>query len=338
MRTLLLLVLVLLGLLPGTAPPSAALPLAPGPEGLPAGVLPVPGGLVTPFRPPPEPWLPGHRGVDLAAEPGDPVHAAAAGIVTYAGLIAGRGVVVVDHGALRTTYEPVSAGVGVGQRVEVGEVLGVLQAGHAGCAPVSCLHWGLRRGEEYLDPLLLPVTSSGAGIRLVAEAEVGAAERDAAARAAAEALARAAGVAATSGDGPAGTRSVGTWLAPVAGPVTSPFGMRVHPVTGVYKLHDGVDYGASCGSPIRAPLGGVVTEVVWHPAYGWRARVDHGTVDGRRLVTSFNHALSYSVRPGQSVAPGQVLGAVGSTGWSTGCHLHLMAWQDGRLVDPARLR
>lgn len=337
MRSLLLLTVLVLGLSAAAPLPAAALPRASGPEGLPAGVLPVSGGLLTPFRPPPEPWLSGHRGVDLAGVPGERVLAAAAGIVTYTGRIAGRGVVVVDHGALRTTYEPVEAAVTTGQHIEAGTALGTLQAGHATCAPAACLHWGLRRGEEYLDPMLLPVASPATRVRLVAEDAVGAARRTAAARAAAELLAATSGSGAGTIGGSDRTQSGGGWLAPVNGPLTSPFGMRVHPVTGVYKLHDGVDYGAACGSPIRVPLDGTVTEVTRHPAYGWRARVDHGTVDGRRLVTSFNHAQAYSVRAGQQVGRGQAIGTVGSTGWSTGCHLHLMAWQDGELVDPTRL-
>jgi murein DD-endopeptidase MepM/ murein hydrolase activator NlpD len=83
------------------------------------------------------------------------VLAAGAGQVSYAGLLAGRGVVVVQHGELRTTYEPVTAEVGVGQQVAADEPLGRLDAGHAGCPVVACLHWGLRRGEQYLDPLSL---------------------------------------------------------------------------------------------------------------------------------------------------------------------------------------
>jgi murein DD-endopeptidase MepM/ murein hydrolase activator NlpD len=97
----------------------------------------------------------GHRGVDLPAAPGSAVLASAAGRVTYAGLLAGRGVVVVTHGALRTTYEPVAAAVRVGAVVSLGEVVGQLEAGHSGCPAAACLHWGLRRGEEYLDPARL---------------------------------------------------------------------------------------------------------------------------------------------------------------------------------------
>jgi murein DD-endopeptidase MepM/ murein hydrolase activator NlpD len=106
------------------------------------------------FDPPADPYGRGHRGVDLAAEPGAVVFAAATGTVTFAGLIAGRGVVVVTHASgLRTTYEPVSATVAVGAPVTAGSAIGVLVAGHPGCRAAACLHWGLRRGDVYLDPL-----------------------------------------------------------------------------------------------------------------------------------------------------------------------------------------
>jgi murein DD-endopeptidase MepM/ murein hydrolase activator NlpD len=107
-----------------------------------------------PFDPPEHPYGPGHRGVDLRGSPGEQVVTAGDGIVAFAGMVAGRPVVSVDHpNGLRTTYEPVVAAVSIGQRVRRGDVLGALQAGHAGCPAAACLHWGVRRGEEYLDPL-----------------------------------------------------------------------------------------------------------------------------------------------------------------------------------------
>ena len=107
------------------------------------------------FQPPASAWGAGHRGVDLRAQPGQPVLAAGPGRVSYAGVLAGRGVVTVTHsGGLRTTYEPVSASVHVGDLVAAGSVLGRLGAGHASCrVGTSCLHWGLLRGDTYLDPL-----------------------------------------------------------------------------------------------------------------------------------------------------------------------------------------
>lgn len=107
------------------------------------------------FDLPPHDWLPGHRGIDLATSPGAAVMAAGAGRVSHVGLLAGRGVVVVDHGALRTTYEPVSATVLVGQDVDAGEVIGNVAPGTGHCGDGSCLHLGLRRGSEYLDPWLV---------------------------------------------------------------------------------------------------------------------------------------------------------------------------------------
>ena len=109
-----------------------------------------------PFQPPPQPWLPGHRGVDLAAMPGAAVLAASAGVVAFAGRVAGVGVVSVDHSdGLRTSYEPVTPLVRAGQRVTGGQRLGLLLPGHPGCPVAACLHWGLRRGSLYLDPLAL---------------------------------------------------------------------------------------------------------------------------------------------------------------------------------------
>ena len=110
------------------------------------------------FDRPPQNWLPGHRGVDLVGQAGDQVLAAGNGVITFAGLVAGKGVVVIKHGSLRTTYEPVSALVAVGSKVRVGEVIGTLAVGESHCSSqttVSCLHWGLIRGEKYLNPLSL---------------------------------------------------------------------------------------------------------------------------------------------------------------------------------------
>jgi murein DD-endopeptidase MepM/ murein hydrolase activator NlpD len=111
--------------------------------------------VLRPFEPPTTPYGPGHRGVDLAASAGTTVRAAGSGTVSFAGELAGRGVVAVTHGELRTTYEPLTILVRAGQQVAAGTPLGLLDAGHAGCAPVVCLHWGLIRGRDYLSPLTL---------------------------------------------------------------------------------------------------------------------------------------------------------------------------------------
>lgn len=110
---------------------------------------PVPGPVVREFQPPEHPYGPGHRGVDIAAEPGEPVVAALPGVVHFSGLVAGAGWVSIDHGAgLRTTYgvlDPRS--VRAGQRVEAGDPLGRLAGAH--------LDWGALLHGEYIDPLTL---------------------------------------------------------------------------------------------------------------------------------------------------------------------------------------
>lgn len=130
---------------PAPADPGFVLPVAPPPL------------ILNPFAPPANRYGAGHRGVDLAAAPGSSVQAAGPGVVVFAGALAGRGVVSIEHdGGLRTTYEPVTAGVAAGTRIAAGEPIGTLEPGHAGCAPGSCLHWGARLPDEvYLDPMSL---------------------------------------------------------------------------------------------------------------------------------------------------------------------------------------
>ncbi len=143
----------------------APVPAVAGPEpaGAPAVAVwtaPLAGALAVtrPFEAPAHAYGPGHRGADLGGAPGTPVLAAGDGVVVFAGMVAGRPVVSIDHaGGLRTTYEPVDPAVGAGQRVARGSPIGTLTPGHHGCPVEACLHWGLRRGEDYLDPLLLLV-------------------------------------------------------------------------------------------------------------------------------------------------------------------------------------
>jgi murein DD-endopeptidase MepM/ murein hydrolase activator NlpD len=121
---------------------------------------------------------------------------------------------------------------------------------------------------------------------------------------------------------------------PVPARITSPFGMRFHPVLHYWKLHDGTDFGAGCGTPIRAPRAGRVAERYYNAGYGNRLMIDHGYIGGRYVTTGYNHASRYVVRVGQRVSKGQIIGYVGTTGFSTGCHLHLMVWINGRLRNP----
>ncbi|XUL91393.1 murein hydrolase activator EnvC family protein [Streptomyces galilaeus] len=111
------------------------------------------------WEPPATLYARGHRGVDLATPAGAPVRAVAAGRVSFAGRVAGRGVVSVELTGtdLRTTYEPVTATVKKGDEVEAGGVVGTVELTGSHCGATPCVHWGLLRGEVYLDPLgLLP--------------------------------------------------------------------------------------------------------------------------------------------------------------------------------------
>ena len=122
--------------------PRWAWPLAPDPR------------LVERFAPPPHPRSAGHRGVDLDATVGQPVRAPEAGVVTFSGVIAGRGVVVLAHpGGLRSTFEPVERALPTGAVVERGQAVATVSAASGHCVPATCLHWGVLRGETYLDPL-----------------------------------------------------------------------------------------------------------------------------------------------------------------------------------------
>lgn len=106
------------------------------------------------FHPPAQRWGSGHRGVDLGGPLGAPIRAPTDGVVSFSGSVAGRPVLVIAHaGGLRSTFEPVIGSVAVGQAVRRSDVVGVLAPGPWHCSPVSCLHWGVLRGDTYLDPL-----------------------------------------------------------------------------------------------------------------------------------------------------------------------------------------
>ena len=106
------------------------------------------------FAPPLHPWAAGNRGVDLAAYAGERVSAATAGVVSYAGTLAGRGVISIRAGSLRTTYEPVNPVVHAGDSVAAGQFIGYVSAAADACGPPgSCLHWGALQSDEYIDPM-----------------------------------------------------------------------------------------------------------------------------------------------------------------------------------------
>lgn len=115
---------------------------------------------------------------------------------------------------------------------------------------------------------------------------------------------------------------------------SSPFGFRVSPISGAAgDFHLGQDYAAACGTAVHAADAGVVRAAGWHPwGGGNRVEIDHG--DG--LITTYNHLESIGVRSGDTVQAGQVIARVGTTGWSTGCHLHFEAILDGRYINPLK--
>jgi len=138
--------------------PAQPLPPAPGVPASAAYVAPVAGPVVVvrPYQPPPSPYAAGHRGADLAVGRDRTVRAAQSGVVRFAGMVGGRGVVVIVHGdGVRTEYEPVVAAVADSAVVRRGQVIGSVTGPHGRCAPATCLHWGAQRGGHYVDPMTL---------------------------------------------------------------------------------------------------------------------------------------------------------------------------------------
>lgn len=122
---------------------------------------------------------------------------------------------------------------------------------------------------------------------------------------------------------------------PAGSRITSPFGWRTHPIYGYRSFHDGIDLAPGCGVPITAAASGRVVSSYWSDVYGHRLTVDHGYQRGVGLATVYNHAERYTVGVGQHVDRGQVIGYVGNTGWSTGCHLHFSVMVNGGAVPPS---
>lgn len=134
-----------------------------------------------------------------------------------------------------------------------------------------------------------------------------------------------------SGSGSSSSSSEG-WITPCSYvALTSPYGWRIHPITGKNSFHNGVDLANSQGTPIYAARSGTVTTATYSGAYGYYVTINHG--DG--YSTLYAHMTHYIVSAGQSVSQGQVIGYMGSTGWSTGPHLHYTVYLNGNTVNPA---
>ena len=122
----------------------------------------------------------------------------------------------------------------------------------------------------------------------------------------------------------------GVFIWPTSGPITSPFGYRIHPIFGTQIYHSGIDIGVDTGTPIMAADSGVVVEADWLGGYGYAVVIDHGN----GLSTLYGHNSELAVSPGHSVQQGQVIAYAGSTGYSTGPHCHFEVRVDGSPVDP----
>ena len=121
---------------------------------------------------------------------------------------------------------------------------------------------------------------------------------------------------------------------PVSGPITSNFGMRVHPILRFARLHKGMDFGAGWGAPIVASADGVVSRAGWAGGYGRQVRIAH---DGG-IATTYNHMSRIVAEAGSQVRQGQLIGYVGSSGLSTGPHLHYETYRGGIAVNPRSVR
>ena len=165
---------------------------------------------------------------------------------------------------------------------------------------------------------------------VVTEAAAGAEGADGAASADGTASAEGA----DSAEGEAVVGSDSGYIRPSSGPITSGYGGRIHPVLGYYKGHDGVDFGAACGAPVKAAKSGTVVAVEYHHASGNRVKIDHGN----GVVTGYYHLQGFNTSVGATVAQGDTIGYVGSTGRSTGCHLHFAKMDEaGNYSDPMSL-
>ena len=124
---------------------------------------------------------------------------------------------------------------------------------------------------------------------------------------------------------------------PVPGRVTSTYGWRMHPILHYKRFHQGVDFGGSCGTPIRAAESGTVTRASYFGGWGNYVSINHGKIGGKYYTTGYGHMSKFAVRSGQKVSRGQVIGYIGTTGMSTGCHLHWNVFRNGNTMNGLNL-
>jgi murein DD-endopeptidase MepM/ murein hydrolase activator NlpD len=129
----------------------------------------------------------------------------------------------------------------------------------------------------------------------------------------------------------------GGFIKPVNAPAGSPFGLRYHPILHYWRMHWGTDFGATCGASIRAMANGKVVSAGWTTyGFGNYTIINYGRMHGAQLASGYAHQSKVLVHAGQKVKQGQIVGYVGTTGLSTGCHLHLQIYRNGVRVNPMR--
>ena len=124
------------------------------------------------------------------------------------------------------------------------------------------------------------------------------------------------------------------FIKPIAGPITSPFGYRIHPIFKSRIYHSGIDIGGPNGGAIRASNDGRVIYSGWYGGYGKVVILDHGVINGSPITTLYAHMSVIKVSNGQVVKKGQTVGLEGSTGYSTGPHCHFEVRVNGKPVNP----
>lgn len=187
------------------------------------------------------------------------------------------------------------------------------------------------KARTAIEPLELQVTAAiaAATAAIPADQALAVERRRESDRLATEIVAKSSALAASGGV----VEGTGTFTRPATGVITSDYGWRQHPILGYQKLHTGIDYDGADGV-VYAADDGVVILTVWSAAYGNVTVIDHGQSGGRYFASFYAHQAGYFVDEGDVVRKGQPIGAVGSTGMSTGPHLHFEVRLDGAPVDP----
>ena len=211
------------------------------------------------------------------------------------------------------------------QQAQVATLQAQLQQAYDAAVTTDVIYTG-KRDNLVAQKAQLDAEFQAESDRIAAELAAAAAAEAAAAAAAANANG---GSAAASAEGPTGN---GTFIRPIPGAgITSGFGYRTDPITGAQGLHSGIDFGAGCGTPIQAAGSGSILSAGWNGGYGNATIINHGG----GLATLYGHQSQIAVSVGQSVQQGEVIGYVGTTGRSTGCHLHFEVRINGNPVDPS---